>query len=146
MPDDSNQLGKNLRKNKEDAERALKRGSAINPQLERVRDVLDKEIPFELEFVQERDGNRVLLDIDFMPPPKTGCCADCSCSVCEFYAKGYTENLFKTTYGYVPGTVHVFKNEIPSTEFEETDPVRGHVTVWSHNDEATVICYVYLTC
>ena len=146
MADDSNQLGKNLKKNQQEADFANKRTKAIIPQIERVRDVLDKVIYFELEFEQKREGHRVLLDIDFMPPPKSGCCADCSCSVCEFYAAGYTETLFKTTYGYVPGTVHVFKNEFESTEFEETSPELGHVTVWSHNDEATVICYVYLTC
>lgn len=146
MVDNSNQLGKNLKKNNDDATRANKRVKTIIPQIERVRDVLDAKIPFELEFAQIFDAHRVLLDLEFMPPPKTGCCADCSCSVCEFFSGGTTETVFQVTYGYVPGTVHVFKNEFESTEFTETDPAKGTVTVWAHNKENVVICYIYNTC
>jgi len=146
MSDNLNQLGKSLNKNRDIADTALRKDRPIIPQIERVRDTMDPEIPFTLEFEQKFDGHRVLLDLVFLPPPKTGCCADCSCSICEFFDGGVTETLYLTTYAYIPDTVHVFKNNIEITTFEETDPALSQVTVWAHNNENIVICYVYDVC
>jgi len=143
--DNVNQLGKNLGKNKKTADRAVKKSGPIVPQIERVRDTMDFEIPFEMEFHVQKVGP-ILLSLTFYPPPKTGCCADCFCSVCEFFSNGITETEYQVTYGYVPGTVHVFKNNIEIVEFVETDASQGLVTVWAHNDDDITICYVYKIC
>lgn len=146
MSDNLNQLGNNLKSNKRKSESALNKDRKIIPQVERVRDVMDPTVPFELEFKTTTNSHRLLLDLNFMPPPSTGCCADCSCSICEFFDGGVTETLFITTYGYVPRSVVVFKNDIPTTDFTETDPPRGQITVWAHNNEDIIICYVYDIC
>ena len=143
--DNLNQLGKTLGKNKKQADIGLKRGAPIVPQIERVRDTMDFKIPFEMEFDVQKIGP-ILLSLTFLPPPQTGCCADCSCAVCEFFTRGVTETLYQVTYGYVPGTVKVFKNNVPITTFVETDASAGMVTVWAHNNEDIVICYVYNIC
>lgn len=144
--DNANQVGKHLKTNKRKSERVLTRTKPIIPQIERVRDTMDFEVPFELVFEVTRPGYAVTLDLNFLPPPKTGCCADCSCAVCEFFAGGRTENLVVTTYAYVPGTIQFFKGNIPSTAYVETDPALGQVTVYAHNNEDIVICYVYNIC
>lgn len=143
--DNLNQLGKQLNENRDVADTALSKNKPIIPQIERTRDVMDYTVPFEMEFRTQREGHRVTLDLNFMPPPKTGCCADCVCTICEFFAGGITETLYQVTYAYVPGTVHAYKNNAP-TPFQETDPTLGRVTVWAQNDSDVVICYVYDTC
>lgn len=145
--DKLNQTGRGLESNKKRTFQALNRDRPIKPQIERVRDTMDFEIPFEMEFDNQFENRRIVLDLVFLPPPKTGCCANCECSVCEFFDGGITETLYQTTYTYIAGTVHVFKLDGGEVTFmEETDPSRGEVTVWAHNDDGIVICYVYDTC
>lgn len=145
--DNLNQLGKGLRGNRKRSTQALNRDRPINPQLERVRDTMDFMVPFEMEFDNQIENRRILLNLTFLPPPKTGCCANCECSICEFFDGGITETEYQLTYAYVAGTVHVFRltgGEI--TFMNETDPSRGLITVWAHNDDKIVVCYVYDVC
>lgn len=144
--DNLNQLGKGLKQGSNKSTRALKRTKKIIPQVERVRDIVDSTVPVTLEFKILHEDHRVLLDLNFMPPPKTGCCAGCFCSVCEFFDGGITETEVQLTYAYVPGTVVVFKNDIETQYFEETDPQLALITLWAHNDEDVIVCYVYDTC
>lgn len=144
--DNLNQLGKNLSSNRRKSTQALNRDRKIIPQIERTRDIMDKEVPFEMSFVIEREESKVLLDLIFTPPPATGCCAECFCAVCEFYDGGITETEIRTTYNYIPNTVVIFKNNIETKYFTETDPQRGIITLWAHNNENIKVCYVYGIC
>lgn len=146
MRDNLNQVGKTLKSNKKKSDDALNKIKKIIPQVERVRDVMDPVIPFEIEVDINKGKTKVLLDLNFMPPPATGCCADCSCAVCEFFDRGITETVYTVTYGYVPQSVTVFKNNVETRDFTETDPARGIVTVWAHNNEDVIICYIYNIC
>lgn len=145
--DNLNQVGIGLGNNSRRSNRALKKEKPIKPQIERARDTMDFEIPFEFEFYIRREEKRILLDLNFLGPPKTGCCANCECSICEFFDGGITETLYQTTYAYIAGTAHAFKEDGGEVTFiEETDPQRGLVTVWAHNTDRLIICYVYDTC
>lgn len=147
--DKLNQLGRGLGGNKKRTNQALNRDRPIKPQIERVRDTMDFMVPFEMEFDNQFEKRRITLDLVFLGPPATGCCANCECSVCEFFDGGITETLYQTTYAYIAGTAHAFKEnvgEVTELQMDETDPSRGLITVWAHNDERITICYVYDIC
>lgn len=144
--DNINQLGKNLNKQGKTSKAALNKDKPIIPQIERTRDVMDYTVPFEMDFKTTYEGHRVLLDLNFMPPPKTGCCADCACSVCEYFNGGLTETLYQVTYAYVPGTISVFVGNVFTIDYGETDPTLGQVTVWAQNNTSVIICYIYDVC
>lgn len=144
--DNLNQVGGNLSSNRKKSNKAITRTKKIIPQIERVRDVLDFSIPMEFQFVQKFEGHRVMFTLTFYPPPKNGCCADCYCAVCEFYAGGTTETQLQTTYSYIPGSITAFKNNMVTTNYTETNPPAGEVTLWAHTNEDVVLCYQYDAC
>lgn len=144
--DNLNQVGGNLSSNRKKSDRSINRTKKIIPQIERVRDVLDFSIPMEFQFVQKFEGHRVMFTLTFYPPPKNGCCADCYCAVCEFYDGGTTETQLQTTYSYIPGSITAFKNNVVTTNYTETNPQAGEVTLWAHTNEDVVLCYQYDAC
>lgn len=126
--DNSNQLGKFLYRSSENVRYALSRVRKFIPQVDRTRDVFDKVVPFEMEFISPTHVERVLLDLIFLPLIKSSCCADCFCPVFEtFY--GDTDGVFFLSTAYDPGTVLVLKNKTFINDFVETSPTNGLVTV-----------------
>lgn len=146
MSDNLNELGKNLKSNRKRTSQGLGKNRHIIPQTERVRDIMDPTVAFELEFKTKINSHRVYLNLDFMPPPSSACCEGCSCTACDFFNGGATETTYILTYAYIPGTARVFINNEPSTQFVETEPAQAEIVVYAHNDDEITVCYVYNIC
>jgi hypothetical protein len=142
--DNFDEVGRFIRKNRDLANDALRHTRYHTPVPDTVRDVFDDTIPFRMEFNSYPTFKNVKLDLEFFgPPPSLGCCADCYCTVCEnFSGESVTLNLRRD---YVPGSVTIYINNIQTTEFTETDPANGVVTLTGivTASDSINLCYIY---
>jgi len=150
--DSLRQVGQSLGKTGRDADRALKKVFPIKPRLERVRDVFDSTVQFEMEFVKEDNDKRVLLDLFFnLPPPLRGCKIGCIYTRCEEFDFEAGGNHYVTLeHPYNAGSVSVYLNgdKLPDTDVVESSPESGEVfyQTSSSGPDIVVFCYIYDTC
>lgn len=142
--DNLNQIGKYIRKTRQDADFALTRYSRHNPRIERSRDIFDNITPFEMEF-EVTEKSRLSLDINFnKPPPTAGCKSNCITSICEKIEEVSGSHYVTLSHTYLNNTVKVFLNgePVPSTEIR----LRPPNSVWVNADleyNTIVICYIH---
>jgi hypothetical protein len=115
------------------------------PTIEKIRDIFDPTIPYEMSFRTQVQESQIFLDMRILPPPVNNTCAGCVCAVCEVFIG---VNYFNTLYNYSPGTVTMFLNDRLTTAFTETDPTSGRVDISASVSSGTRIsvCYVYVVC
>ena len=63
--DNINQIGKYLRKSKDQVDYTLTRYSEIFSMVDRIRDSFDTNLPFHMEFKTKIEGNTILVDLNF---------------------------------------------------------------------------------
>lgn len=143
MGDDANQLGQSLRKQRQNADTALKRYMPKPKKIERVLDVFDALIPFSMEFSTTPNEDRVIMTLHFRPPPPARCCANNLCSICETFSDGV--EVIQLGRPYIANSVSVFINGIKRTSFTQTSPSTGVVTLTTSVAFGTIVrvCYVY---
>lgn len=139
MRDNVNEVGKYLKNSDINTQDALKKYKGTRPHIEHMRDVFDSVVPFEMYFKSPENAHTFTLDLSFFGPPPSGCCADCFCSVCEEFSE---ETEITLTYGYIEDTVRVFVDGELSTDFVETNPAGGVVTLGT-TGIVVRICYIY---
>lgn len=154
MADKLNEVAKTLGLTKRNAEYAVKRSQAIHPRIERVRDIFDETIPFEMEFDTLNQDSSYFMDLFFnKPPPLKNCEFGRYAINCNEYTLEAGDHLIQVTARYKPGSVSVFRNYIrltPGVEFYEYDPAQG--LVWVQGAGSTVpytICFIrdtWVTC
>lgn len=85
--DGLNELSKDLRRTRDNADFALSRHHPSIPIVERVRDAIDSDHPFKMEFKVPREDSRVMLDLNFkLPAPTKGANSGAGInSNCEFF-------------------------------------------------------------
>jgi hypothetical protein len=148
MRDSINEVGKSLRKTKENSEAALRRYAPTRAKIERIRDIFDDVIPFEMEFETKDSEKLMSLDLYFNKPPPVITCLDGGRYVlqCQDFCTtvGEGAHLLNVGHSYFPGTVSVFLNNVrlDSSQFSEYDPVNGLVYVIVPTEPATItICF-----
>lgn len=119
------------------------RDSKFNPTIVRIRDVFDSREPYTLDFEVYKDA-RVTLDLTFKGPPQGKCCTDCFCTSCDKFTDN-SEPAKELTFPYLENTVKVFKNLALQTDFTETSPDTGVVTLnfTFTSSDIIRICYIY---
>jgi hypothetical protein len=141
---DFNEISKYIKKNRELADAALRHTRYHTPVPDTVRDVFDDVTPFTMAFTTTHSFKTVKMDLEFFgPPPSLGCCADCYCTVCENHTGA--SPLIDLRRDYVPTSVSVHINNIQTTEFTETDPSTGKVTITATitDSDSINVCYIY---
>lgn len=143
MSDGLNQIGKAIRGQRNDSNDALNRYSRTRKQIERVRDVFDVEVPFNMEFNTKGKFSTVSMNLYFSPPPPSSCCSNNFCSVCEVFADGDTHIVLER--GYIENSVVVFIRGIKRSTFTQTDPAGGIIDLTTSVavDDIVRVCYVY---
>jgi hypothetical protein len=148
--DTVNELGRELNKTRNRADRALKTASPEYGMAERARDIFDPIVPYTMSFRVPRKGMQIRANMQFeYPPPNSGaggCCGDCYCAICErFLVSEITSTSILLNRPYVPGSVRVYNGEIGiSVGVTESDPDAGilYLDACLGSDTVT-ICYVY---
>lgn len=139
------EVAKQLGQTKRNSEAALRRFAAMHPKIERVRDVFDETIPFEMEFDTDPQDNIFNLDLYFnKPPPLKGCNGRFTIP-CERFEVGPGDHLIQVSANYKPQSVVVFRDNIRVyAEFGEYEPANGLVWVQATENPITVfnICYI----
>jgi hypothetical protein len=143
MGDDFRGLSRIFKQGGKDSSDALKRYSPIRPRLERILDIFDSVVPFNMEFYTKANETTVMLNLYFNEAPPTNCCEANLCAICEFFSDG--EEIIQLERGYIEGSVSVFIDGALRTTYVETSPVEGIVTITIAVAVGTVvrICYVY---
>jgi len=145
MGDKADQIGKIIKKNQTNAQHALKRYVPLLRKIESVRDTFDSDIPFDMEFNTKPNESIVTLSLFFQPPGPTTCCEDFLCSACESFNSG--DQVITLNRGYIANSVSVYINghKRTTTDYTETSPSGGVVTLIKNVTELDVvrICYVY---
>lgn len=151
MSDGLNQVGKNLRQTKEEANRAAKKASPEYGMGETARDIFDKDVEYSMTFNVVRNNQSVQANLQFeLPPPNTGlgnCCGDCYCAVCDYFpADQITSNTLLLTKSYVAGSVRLFWSDFLYQEgFTEIDEEAGIIQVDNNifgGSRSVTVCYV----
>ncbi len=81
MSDKLNQVGKFIRKSKEDSDYSLKRYSENFPQVERTRDSFDPTLNFNMKFKTKVPDNHISVDLNFGIKSPIGCCVDANTQI-----------------------------------------------------------------
>lgn len=143
MNDNINELGKYLRETDDRTDAALSRYIQPRARIERVRDVFDSVISFDMYFNTERDDQRVMLDLFFQEPIP---CHNDICSACETYEADqdypYGTLIVTTTHSYIAGSVTAYKNGV-AVAFSEVSPQQGKVKIKAYVflGDIITICY-----
>lgn len=152
MPDKLSQVGKSLGQTKKDAETALRRYQPKHPKVDRIRDVFDDTIPFEMEFKTEDNETLFHMDLYFnKPPPLSGCNGRYDYP-CQEFLLSSGDHLVQVTSRYKQGSVVVFRNGIRLLSgFSEYDPEQGLIFLQGLTTETIAfnICYIidsWVTC
>lgn len=144
MTDSIKQIGKNIKQISENSKNALNRYAKKLPAVEKIRDIFDSRIAFNHKFKVPSTTQRVKLSLNFSPPPPSGCCGDCFCTACETFRDG--NEAIQLQYPYISGSVNVFINNNRTTNFSQTDPDAGIITLGTSvtaNVDEVKVCYVY---
>lgn len=141
--DGLNELGKYLEEIDSETDHRLNRYSKNKIKLEKERDIFDKRVPFTTYFYTEENEKTINLDLLLRPPPPSGCCGDCFCTIWEVYTDGVDE--LTTLYEYIPGSVKAFLNGDLVTTFIETGPMTILFTGTFDEGDELKINYVYET-
>lgn len=132
MTDKIREVGKSLRKTRENSEAALRRYNVKHPRIERARDIFDDVIPFEMEFKTESQDSLFSMDVFFnKPPPLRNCKFGRFVTACTEFTVPAGDHLLNLGESYVPGSVTVFSNgtELSSANYYEYSPSEGLVFV-----------------
>lgn len=148
MSDKISEVGKSLGKTRRDAEAAIRRVQPIHPKLERVRDVFDLEVPFEMEFETEPNNKSFYLDLYFNKPPPMSECEDgqfeVKCQQFTFTTEEPGPHLINLGESYWSGTLQVYVEDVllDPGQYSEYDPANGLVYVVDQGVGITItICY-----
>lgn len=146
MPDKLSEVAKNLGLTKRNTEAALRRYQVSHPKIERVRDIFDDIIPFEMEFETDQNDTLFNMDLYFNKPPPLRSCPGRFTIPCAEFIEGPGDHLIQVTARYKPGSVVVFRNgiKLDSSGYGEYDPINGLVFVIGTSSLQNVfnICYV----
>jgi len=98
--DNLKELGKNLGNTNKSTDAVLRRLHPLTPIVDRVRDIFDWVIPFEMDFYISEHVSTITLDLQFALPPEI-CCANCVCVACEKYDDIEEGGIITTEYPFV---------------------------------------------
>jgi len=148
MRDSINEVGKLLRKTKNNSEAALRRHALNHPRVDRVRDLFDDVVPFEMEFETKPQEHSFNMDLYFNKPPPLNCINHGQyVLICENFTVEVStgSHLIQLESSYWPGSVTVYfgATQIDTSQYSEYDPVNGlvYVVVPDGVTEVT-ICYL----
>lgn len=148
--DSLNQIGRFVKKTRQNSDYALKRYHANLPTVENVRDVFDPDIPFEMAFKTRRKEDKVSLNLTFRePPPLRGCKSECISNACESFTLTGTSHYITVAQPYVATTVSIFVDGdiLPASQFNEDNPEGGGIYIQTPSGEhVVVVCYIYGDC
>lgn len=152
MSDKIKEVGKILGKTKRDSEAALRRYNPVYGRAERIRDIFDDVVPFEMEFQTKKEENIFRLNVNFnKPPPMNNCQEGYYTSNCQDFVANSGEggaHLFNVGETYFPLTVTVYVDGVqyPLDKFSEYDATQGLVYVVDLlPDQIVSICYLRTT-
>lgn len=149
--DSLREVGKYIKKTREDVDHALDRYLQHRAKVERTRDTFSDVIPFVFYFKTEED-DVVTLELNFLLPPPTGNGlggGDTGYNtVCESFTKAIGTHIISVEKPYLPTTVSVYVNgeEWDPNKWSEYDPSAGQVEVIvdaTFTSNQVVICYLY---
>lgn len=91
--DSMTQVGKYIKKTRDDTNFALERFTEIFPQIERTRDFFNSDLRFYMDFKTKVPDNTIFLDLNFnVPAPGGDCCVEVTqpidesfCATCELF-------------------------------------------------------------
>ena|ERR1041385_6362697 len=129
--DPINEIGKYIRKTREDSDAALRRYHPIHRNVERVRDIFDDIQPFEMLFTTHNRDTEMLIDLYFNKPPPTCSIGDVK-MCCNDFTEGPGGHLIQLDWPYIPGETHVWINGIPQVlglNYTEYDPTNGWIYI-----------------
>ncbi len=145
--DNLNQVGRGLRRTRRDVDFALTRVKKNVPRIERIRDVFDTDIPFEMSFDTKRNDTTVFMDINFNKPPPVGECetAECVKQACDSFELEAGNHYVNVTTAYLPGTVAVFLDGVPilPSQYEEMGGTEVYIQSESLDQYTATICYLH---
>lgn len=148
MPDKLNELSKRLRQTRDNSEAALRRYAAIHPKIERIRDIFDDVVPFEMEFSTDENDMVISLDLYFNKPPPLNCINHGQFALlCENFTVEISSgfHLIQLKSSYYPGSVTVFTGttQLSTSQYNEYDPVNGLVYIVALDGITEItICYL----
>lgn len=134
MADKLTQAARKIGQTKRNSEAALRRYNVKHPKIDRVRDIFDNVVPFEMDFETEPNETLMFINLSFNKPPPVSC----SCGIkykllCEEHSfDAGSGHLIQVTYfPYEPGSVSVFINgdQLSTSQYTEYDPSNGLVNV-----------------
>lgn len=134
------QVVKRLEQTNDDVNFALMRDYKPIPLVESVRDEFDWEMPFVMDFDNPNPTRSVELNLFFKPPANSPCSQGCFAGFCEVFE---SETVLDTVYDFLPDTVRVYINEIPTESFNITGSNQVTLTVTPTEGEQIVVAYVY---
>lgn len=145
--DSLNEVGKDLRRTKDEANYASKKVRPNRPSVERTRDIFDSTVDFEMKFDVSPKQKRVGLDLEFNKPPPLAGCRGVPCHMkCETFdglAAGSHE--LGLSYDFLTGSLAVYVNGTTwsSTKWAEVSPTNGTVYVsgLTQTSNTVTICY-----
>lgn len=149
MPDKLSELGKNLGQTKRNAETAIRRYQPNHPKIERVRDIFDDEVPFEMLFETRREEGTFIMSLDFNKPPPMNNCREGNFIVnCDQFTATTGDNLLNVERTYFPNTVTVYVDGVllDRAYYSEYSPAEGLVYVIDRTaGEIISVCYLAIS-
>lgn len=146
--DGLNQLGKYIKKTRDDSNYALNRYLQRRASVERVRDVFDPINSFTMKFRTREGHERAVLDLRFDKPPPTrlyGTSTTQLFSCGQSFTVGTSGALLTLATSYVSDSLTVFMNGalLSDSQYAEIDPDAGQVYVngGPRGSNTVVICY-----
>lgn len=142
MADKLSEVAKTIGQTKKNAETALRRYQAKHPKIDRVRDIFDPVIPFEMEFTTDQQDSIFNLDLYFNKPPPL---KSCDPIPCKEFITGPGPQLLNVGEPYIAGSAVVFRDGTLLTggAVEEYDPFGGYI--WAEGTDAAQqvynVCY-----
>lgn len=144
--DSLNEVGRYIKKTRDNADYALKRGKKRHNKVERTRDVFTDSASFIMFFRTEED-ERVWMDLNFSePPPGKGLGGGIGfLANCVSITTDNTDHIVYVGSAYDAGTVTVYMNgaEYDTSKWDEYNPDAGEVFVKGgpRSTNTITICY-----
>lgn len=154
-PDSLNEIGKYIRKTRDDVDIALDRYLQHRARIERTRDSFSPELPFVFYFDTNEDET-VSMDINFIVPPPTlnsgqggGGGGTKYTGKCESFTVGSGTQIVSISnppYAENSVTVYLNGNVLPDSSWAAIDFTSGQIQVNAGNkaSNTVVVCYLHI--